>query len=182
MIAAVVCIALLGAQVLDFNSWPTDRMSRPADRAAISALPAVPKVRQKVAIRPPARRATTATRRPQRSASQAPAPRRNTPRFRSGSGPSRPGAAAIPSPGGTQPVPASRPQPAPVPVPVPVPKPLPVPVPVRDIAQTTAGTGRSTGAELGGQVGKVSPAAGQVVTGATDQAAGTVESVAGRLP
>ena len=179
MIAAVVCIALLGAQVLDFNSWPTDRMSRPADRAAISALPAVPKVRQKVEILPSARRATTATRRPQRAASQAPAtPRRNTPQFRSGSGPSRPGAGAIPSPGGTQPVPASRPQPAPVPVP----KPLPVPVPVRDVAETTAGTVRSTGATLGGEVGKVSPAAGQVVTGATDQAAGTVESVAGRLP
>jgi hypothetical protein len=189
LIAAVVCIGLLGAQVLNFNAWPDERVQRPADRAALASLPSAPRAHRPGEARRPGSAARSAqasapqTRREAAPRSVAATPRAARPVSRRRAAPPkrvrvvRP---ASPSPGGTAPAPPSGPQPTPVPVQVP--QAPPPPVPVRTIVTGVAETTRGAGATVGGQVGQVSPSAGEAVTEASDQVAGTVESAADQLP
>jgi hypothetical protein len=184
LIAAVICFGLIASRAIHYDGWPKAGMSRPDDRARLSAVPSPtatpkPEPRHRAASRRPvARRAARRVIAPRTPRRQTFAPRVQRPVAPAAQRPV-PGATSRPSSGGTAPAPAPKPQPAPVPVPQPQGKPEPKP---REVVDTAAGTIRTTGGVVGGVVGTVSPPAGQAVTGAADQAATTAEGLAGKLP
>ena len=173
LIAAAVCLVALVSAYLAFDAWPEGAASSPHAEVRLAAPPA-----SDAPVRlggETARRSGDRDRRAARARTARRASGRRRSRADSRSGRSRTRS--------TRPVrrPATTAL-APVATQGPAATPQPQRTVVQGTARQVASTVRSTGRTTGETVGGVSPVAGEVVTGTTEQVAGAVDAAATLLP